>query len=376
MQTFLIIVFMMVIGSLIGGVTNILAVRMLFHPFKTYYIFNKRVPFTPGLIPKRRKEVADKIGQVVEEHLLTESLIQSKLNAPSSRQAIEEVLLNQIRKLKQEHMTLQYFADKLDLDVTQLANEKLDLMISNKLDEFYQDNQTTPIKQIIPEKIEASIDSKIDLVPDLLFERASVYLNSEKGAADIASMLETFFNEKGKIVGLLQMFMTKESIADRIQHELIRLTKHPKAKAIAKQVIDNEYETMKAKNLNKLVSESQYNSFKTSVTELAVGYLDVDKVSKQSFNTLMPSFIHFLESKVSQKLTDVIIENISKHISPIMKKINLRQMIEEQINTFDLAYIEKLIIDIANKELKLIMLLGFLLGGIIGLLQGIIAIFV
>lgn len=376
MQTFLIIVFMMVIGSLIGGVTNILAVRMLFHPFKTYYIFNKRVPFTPGLIPKRRKEVADKIGQVVEEHLLTESLIQSKLNAPSSRQAIEEVLLNQIQKLKQENMTLQYFADKLDLDVTQLANEKLDLVISNKLDEFYQDNQTTPIKQIIPEEIEASIDSKIDLVPDLLFERASVYLNSEKGAADIASMLETFFNEKGKIVGLLQMFMTKESIADRIQHELIRLTKHPKAKAIAKQVIDNEYETMKAKNLNELVSESQYNSFKTSVTELAVGYLDVDKVSKQSFNTLMPSFIHFLESKVCQKLTDVIIENISKHISPIMKKINLRQMIEEQINTFDLAYIEKLIIDIANKELKLIMLLGFLLGGIIGLLQGVIAIFV
>lgn len=376
MQTFLIIVFMMVIGSLIGGVTNILAVRMLFHPFKTYYIFNKRVPFTPGLIPKRRKEVADKIGQVVEEHLLTESLIQSKLNAPSSRQAIEEVLLNQIQKLKQENMTLQYFADKLDLDITQLANEKLDLVISNKLDEFYQDNQTTPIKQIIPEEIEASIDSKIDLVPDLLFERASVYLNSEKGAADIASMLETFFNEKGKIVGLLQMFMTKESIADRIQHELIRLTKHPKAKAIAKQVIDNEYETMKAKNLNELVSESQYNSFKTSVTELAVGYLDVDKVSKQSFNTLMPSFIHFLESKVSQKLTDVIIENISKHISPIMKKINLRQMIEEQINTFDLAYIEKLIIDIANKELKLIMLLGFLLGGIIGLLQGVIAIFV
>ncbi|MDG0822451.1 DUF445 family protein [Staphylococcus equorum] len=376
MHTFLIIVFMMVIGALIGGVTNILAVRMLFHPFKTYYIFNKRVPFTPGLIPKRRKEVADKIGQVVEEHLLTESLIQSKLNAPSSRQAIEEVLLKQIQKLKQEHMTLQYFADKLDLDVAQLANEKLDLVISNKLDAFYQDNQTTPIKQIIPEEIEASIDSKIDLVPDLLFERASVYLSSEKGAADIASMLETFFNEKGKIVGLLQMFMTKESIADRIQHELIRLTKHPKAKAIAKQVIDNEYETMKAKNLNELVSESQYNSFKTSITELAIGYLDVDKVSKQSFNTLIPSFIHFLESKVSQKLTDVIIENISKHISPIMQKINLRQMVEEQINTFDLAYIERLIIDVANKELKLIMLLGFLLGGIIGLLQGVIAIFV
>ena len=50
-------------------------------------------------------------------------------------------------------------------------------------------------------------------------------------------------------------------------------------------------------------------------------------------------------------------------------------MVEKTINTFDLAYIEKLIIDI-NKELKLIMFLGFLLGGIIGLFQGVIAIFV
>lgn len=49
-----------------------------------------------------------------------------------------------------------------------------------------------------------------------------------------------------------------------------------------------------------------------------------------------------------------------------MKKVDLRGLIEEQINTFDLDYIEKLIIEIANKELKLIMSLGFILGGIIG----------
>ena len=59
-----------------------------------------------------------------------------------------------------------------------------------------------------------------------------------------------------------------------------------------------------------------------------------------------------------------------------MKKINLRGLVEEQVNSFELDYIEKLIIDIANKELKLIMSLGFLLGGIIGALQGVIAIFV
>ena len=48
-------------------------------------------------------------------------------------------------------------------------------------------------------------------------------------------------------------------------------------------------------------------------------------------------------------MTDFIIKGTSKHLTNIMKKINLRQLVEEQINTFDLKYIENLIIDIANK---------------------------
>lgn len=376
MHAFLIIIFMMIIGALIGGVTNVIAVKMLFHPFKTYYIFNKRVPFTPGLIPKRRAEIADKIGQVVEEHLLTESMIQSKLNATATRTAIEEVIQKQIEKLKEDRTSLDYLANKVDIDIAQLANGKIETIMSEKLELFYYDHRNTPITQLIPEDIEKSIDNKVEALPELLFDRARVYLKSEKGAADIATMLDTFFNEKGKIVGLLQMFMTKESIADRIQHELIRLTNHPKAKDIANQIIDNEYETFKSKQLSEVLNEQQFQSFKTSITDLAIGYMDINNMATKSLNTLMPNFIQFLENKVTQKLTNVIIENASKHMSPIMKKVNLRQMVEQQINTFDLAYIEKLIIDIANKELKLIMFLGFLLGGIIGLLQGIIAIFV
>jgi len=367
---------MMVIGAIIGGVTNVIAVRMLFHPFKTYYIFNKRVPFTPGLIPKRRKEVADKIGQVVEEHLLTESVIHSKLNAASSREAIEDLVLKQIQKLKHENMTLQYLANKADIDLTEIVNTKADALISSKLDAFYVDNKEKAINQIIPSTIEKDLDEKVDALPELLFERARVYLKSQKGATDIASMLDTFFNEKGKIVGLLQMFMTKESIADRIQHELIRLTDHPKAKDIATQIIQSEYETMKSKQLSEVINEQRFDSLKHSICELAIGYIDIEHNAHKPLNTIMPSFINFLEEKLSKKLTDMVISNASKHVSPIMKRINLREMVEAQINTFDLAYIEKLIIDIANKELKLIMLLGFLLGGIIGLLQGVIAIFV
>lgn len=56
--------------------------------------------------------------------------------------------------------------------------------------------------------------------------------------------------------------------------------------------------------------------------------------------------------------------------------MKLAELIKDQIDRFELSYLEKLVIEISNKELKLITLLGFVLGGIIGLLQGIIAIFV
>ena len=194
MHAFLIIIAMMIIGAIIGGVTNVIAVRMLFHPFKTYYIFNKRIPFTPGLIPKRRAEIADKIGQVIEEHLLTETLIKSKLNAPKSREAIESLILKQIQKLKKDHVTIQSLTKSFDVDVVQVTNDKMYSVINNKLEQYYAEHKETTIKQIIPSDIEENIDAKVDGVPELLFERARVYLKSEKGAADIASMLDTFFN--------------------------------------------------------------------------------------------------------------------------------------------------------------------------------------
>ena len=102
MHTILLVVFMIILGAIIGGVTNMIAIKMLFHPFKPYYIFRFRIPFTPGLIPKRREEIARKIGQVIEEHLITEELIRQKLNQPQSRNMIQQLIHKQISKLKND----------------------------------------------------------------------------------------------------------------------------------------------------------------------------------------------------------------------------------------------------------------------------------
>lgn len=376
MQAFLVILFMVVVGAVIGGVTNVIAIRMLFHPFKPYYIFKMRIPFTPGLIPKRREEIATKIGQVIEEHLITESVIHQKLNEPNTREAINDLVIKQLSKLKSDDATIRKFANQFDFDLDDLINNKLDKTIINKLNNYYYDKQATSINEILPAEVITMVDEKLDQAGDLIRERARNYLSSDKGARDIYDMLDTFFAEKGKIVGLLQMFMTKESIAERVQHELIRLTRHPKAKVIIDKVIRDEYETLKSQPLSNVVKEEQFTNISESLVHLIMTNLQLNEKMDTPISKLTPKLVDQIQVGVANTITDLIIKQASNHLSTIMTKINLRQMVENQINTFDLDYIERLIIEIANKELKLIMSLGFILGGIIGFFQGIVAIFV
>ena len=56
-------------------------------------------------------------------------------------------------------------------------------------------------------------------------------------------------------------------------------------------------------------------------------------------------------------------------ITPINYLFNISKIVEEQINSFDVAFAEELIIEIAHKELKAITWLGAILGGIMGILS-------
>ena len=60
------------VGAVIGYFTNYLAVRMLFRPLQPKYLFGHRIPFTPGIIPKRKASLGTAIGDMVSRNLLTE----------------------------------------------------------------------------------------------------------------------------------------------------------------------------------------------------------------------------------------------------------------------------------------------------------------
>ncbi|PNZ28474.1 DUF445 domain-containing protein [Staphylococcus rostri] len=376
MQALLVILFMMVIGAVIGGVTNMIAVKMLFHPFKPYYIFGRRVPFTPGLIPKRRGEIATKIGQVVEDHLLTESLIREKLNAPEMQQTIRQTVANQVDRLRQDDMTIQRLAEHFDVDVVNTSEQWIDQFVTNKLQTKYETHRKNTLEEIIPSDIIGVVDDKVAELDSVLLEKARNYLQSDKGYQDISEMLDTFFIEKGGIVSMLQMFMTTEAMAERIQKELIRLTHHHRAQSILATQIQAEYAKFKNMQLETLVSDEQFVQLRGQVKDYVLDQLKLSQRAHQPLNRLVPKLFERMDVDGIDKITNLILNVLANRLSSIMRRVNIRGLIEEQINRFELDYIEQLIFEIANKELKLIMLLGFILGGLIGIFQGVIAIFV
>jgi len=76
-------------GAIIGYITNWIAIKMLFRPHSQKYVFGIKLPFTPGLIPKERHKISQKIGETLAEHLITTDMITDYMLSADSMSAIE-----------------------------------------------------------------------------------------------------------------------------------------------------------------------------------------------------------------------------------------------------------------------------------------------
>lgn len=96
MNKILTILLLATVGGLIGWITNILAIKLLFRPINPIKIPLLNIEIL-GLIPKRKKEIAENIGQVVATELLSiDDLINEALKEDDKAQFINHI----IEKLK------------------------------------------------------------------------------------------------------------------------------------------------------------------------------------------------------------------------------------------------------------------------------------
>ena len=97
--------------------------------------------------------------------------------------------------------------------------------------------------------------------------------------------------------------------------------------------------------------------------------------------TLIPSTIrNLVQNYVSEIIEDEIREGIDElseeMIIKTKNRINIKEIIEDKINELDLYELETIILQIVKNELRQIEVLGLILGFFIGIVQGIITIFI
>lgn len=134
------------IGAVIGYVTNWIAVKMLFRSRKEIRVFGKRLPFTPGVIPRGQGRLARAVGNVVETQLLTPEYLGEKLLSKeseeefknhmqswiNSQKASEDTLYSSISNIVEEDR-LNNFITSTEESLTDFLSEKIIAMEPGKL---------------------------------------------------------------------------------------------------------------------------------------------------------------------------------------------------------------------------------------------------
>jgi uncharacterized membrane protein YheB (UPF0754 family) len=87
------------VGALIGWLTNFLAIKMLFRPREPTLLFGVLLQ---GVIPRRQRDLALKIGEVVEEELLKSEDILHAINSEELRGHLASVIDTRLDRFLRE----------------------------------------------------------------------------------------------------------------------------------------------------------------------------------------------------------------------------------------------------------------------------------
>ncbi|HET7577942.1 MAG TPA: DUF445 family protein [Bacillales bacterium] len=366
MNVWLEILFLIVIGAVIGGVTNSLAIKMLFRPYRPLYIGSWRLPFTPGLIPKRRDELAKQLGKTVMDHLLTPESLQRKLADGDFQEEVLRWARKQAGDFLESKESLEVLLEK-HFGVTGLKGQ-IDGKIDEAVQSVFTEMRESTIEEVLPETWQAKIDEKIPMLAEYIADASVRFVQSPEGRVRIQELTEQFFSGRGMFSNMLQMFLGGGSVAGKIQSELVKLLQQPKFRSMITRFIEFEWAKVRNQSMEKLPMDALAEQVSVFVKEkLPTGYF---------LETPLADWTAPYRGQVVEKWVPRLVEwagqTLSRKVEGILQYLHLEDVVKAQVETFAVERLEALVLSISRREFKMITYLGALLGGVIGLIQGIV----
>jgi uncharacterized membrane protein YheB (UPF0754 family) len=320
-KTWLLFLVPPVAGAIIGFVTNVVAIRMLFRPLREIRVFGIRVPFTPGILPRQRRRLAQSIGAMVERELLTPEILRERLARKDVREKIKEAL---------SLFTEKFFKKSSSECLGELLDE-----LPQGREKFLSEKITAAAEKVYPLFASAFMDFiRRDEIKIELEAKGRVFLRN------IFLKLNTF----------QRIFLSAG------QYDITLEEKMPE---IIGELVSGAKETLSSGRVKKILVEAVSSSLSGIINaeNAKIGeLLDINEDAKK---------------KLDDFLFEKIMSTADSQIENVLASIDIKTLVSDRIDSLDMLRVERIIMDVMADQFKWIDIFGGILGFFIGLFQSV-----
>jgi uncharacterized membrane protein YheB (UPF0754 family) len=389
-----------VLGGIIGYFTNDIAIKMLFRPYRAIYLAGRRVPFTPGLIPRNQERLAQNISNTIMGSLLTPQELQNLARRLLQTERVQAAILWLLRlaieqiKTDQNQKSAKIVAGILRdligeslprlLKVLARREDFLEAQINQIFDRILLEFQLTE------EQATRLADWLLQVVlpPDVLRQTIVDFLTDrtiqiiDEGFREKTSgtywVVANLFGLRNTLTRLRTFCLDeKEATNTRLQE----LTKDLQMRDRIRKLLQNSslqnLPIGTVRQLRKTTGESVRHYLQSSGSDLLQGLtdsVDWENIAVVLLNRLSTSPVVNTSLEVmSQELALILEKYLEKDLEVIVAQVipilSIDQVIVDRVKSTSPADLEAAIEGIVKNELQAIVTLGGVLGFVVGLFQ-------
>jgi uncharacterized membrane protein YheB (UPF0754 family) len=395
-----------VLGGVIGYFTNDIAIKMLFRPYRAIYIGGKRVPFTPGLIPRNQERLAAKVSSTIMGSLLTPEELQNLARRLLQTERVQAAILWLLRlAIEQVKTDNNNKSAKIVAGILRdLLGESLPrlLKVLAQREDFLEVQINQIFDQVLLEFQLSGEQStrladwllQVVLPPDVLRQTIIDFLTDRT-----IQIVDESFREKtsgtywvvANLFGLrntltrLRTFCLdeKEVTNNRLQELIQELQMRDRLKKLLQNLSLQNLPMGTVRQLRKTTRESVRHYLQTSGSDFLRGLtdsIDWENIAVVLLDRLSSSPVVSTSLEVvSEELALILDRYLEKDLEAIMAQaipiLSIDQVIVDRVKSTSPADLEAAIEGIVQSELQAIVSLGGILGCIVGLFQTVFLIF-
>lgn len=290
------------VGTMAGGLSDTVAVWMLFNPRKKRFGFQ-------GAIPKNQARLAKSLGRTVGERLLTPGDLQTELARPELLAAFQS---------------------------------RVEDVIANML------TSRDPLIDKVPPAVVTALEGATTAYLPVAMTKLGAFLGQPTTRIKLRTALHSMFNR----------FVDDMRFHERIFAKLMMTEKK---------------------------FDSVLDAIETDGVEQVVGLLEEPEIREEISKAIHDAILAYLQKPISDILGDVeakrdpeaparlaasaapvIWEWIHDQLPELIKKLDVQAMVERKVMAFSVDRVEEILRGVIQNELNLIIITGYVLGGLIG----------